>query len=40
MKKNKLLGKINKEKKLKVVNYRNIEKICGLGPDENNESKK
>jgi len=28
---------MEKEKKLKVVDYKNIEKICGIGPDENAE---
>lgn len=28
---------MEKEKNLKVVSYKNIEKICGAGPDENAE---
>jgi hypothetical protein len=29
--------KMEKEKNLKVVNHKNVEKICGAGPDENAE---
>ncbi len=28
---------MEKEKNLKVVSYKNIEKICGAGPEENAE---
>jgi len=30
---------MEKEKNLKVVNHKNVEKICGLGPEENSEDK-
>jgi len=30
---------MEKEKNLKVVDHKNVEKICGLGPEENSEDK-
>jgi len=29
--------KMKEKENLKVVDHKNIEKICGLGPDENTE---
>lgn len=30
---------MEKEKNLKIVNHKNVEKICGAGSDENAEDK-
>jgi hypothetical protein len=30
---------MKKNKNLKVVNFRNVEKICGAGPDDSTEVK-